>query len=377
MPLLGDVMKGAGFLSRKLAQAVSSATSGVPTEALEYAFQNPKAVRGAIREMSKDPEIGVQKLVQNAEDAFDSLKEARDVGYRASMEEIQQNTMRAKNGQLYLRLPVSEADIKEGLKPEMLGKEIWKPVNVSTKGIKDVMTRTLGEFDVKKGKEGLDFSMSRLEQHQKTIEKVRNMVYNWQDVTPLGLNKLAQKIGDFRITGPGITADKQFNAFIQATKKNIAGYIGDKAGTKIGSMNKEYAIASEFLDDLRDGLKLGKDKPEQVARKLLNAFNDKSIWYRNLVEQLGEQTARDMRSDIAGMLMSSWTPTGLGKYVTGAILGSATGALPAIAGASPRLAGEISTAAGQIVKSKAAQKVGEMFDPLGRAIGVQSAREQE
>lgn len=377
IPLLGDVMKGAGFVSRKLAQVVSSATSGVPTEALEYAFQNPTAVRGAIREMSKDPEMGVQKLVQSAEDAFDSLKEARDVGYRTSMEEIQKKTMRTKNGQLYVKMPVSAQDVKEGINQSKLGQEIWKPVNVSTKGVKDVMTRTLGEFDVSKGKEGLDFSMSRLEPHQDKIEKIRNMVYNWQDVSPLGLNKLSQKIGDYRITGPGMTADKQFNAFIQATKKNISGYIGDKAGPEISRMNREYAAASEFLDDLRDSLKVGKDKPEMVARKLMNAFNDKSVWYRGLVTELGEKTARDLRADVAGMLMSSWTPQGLGKYVTGAILGSATGVLPAIAGASPRLAGEISTAAGQIVKSKAAQKVGEMFEPLGRAIGVQSAREQE
>lgn len=375
IPFLGDVMKGAGFVSRKLAQVVSSATSGVPTEALEYAFQNPTAVRGAIKEMSKDPEMGVQKLVQTAEDAFDSLKEARDVGYRTSMETIQKKTMQMKNGQLYIKMPVSAQDVKEGINQSKLGQEIWKPVNVSTKGVKDVMTRTLGEFDVVKGKAGLDFSTSRLEPHQDKIEKIRNMVYNWQDVSPLGLNKLAQKIGDYRITGPGMTADKQFNAFIQSTKKNISGYIGDKAGPEIGSMNKEYAVASEFLDDLKDSLKLGKDKPEQVARKLMNTFNDKSVWYRGLVQELGEKTARDMRADIAGMLMSSWTPQGLGKYVTGAILGSATGVVPALAAASPKLSGLASTAAGSIAKSKTAKKVGELVEPLGRAIGVQSTRE--
>lgn len=375
IPILGDAAKGAGFVARKLAQVMSSATSGVPTEALEYAFQNPTAVRGAIKEMSKDPEMGVQKLVQTAEDAFDSLKEARDVGYRTSMDGIQQSTMRTKNGQLYIKLPVSAEDVKEGISQSKLGQEIWKPVNVTTKGVKDVMTRTLGEFDVKKGKDGMDFATSRLEPHAGTIEKIRNMVYNWQDVSPLGLNKLAQKIGDYRITGPGITADKQFNAFIQATKKNISGYIGDKAGPKIANMNKEYAMSTEFLDDLRDSLKLGKDKPEQVARKLMNAFNDKSVWYRGLVEELGEKTAKDLRADIAGMLMSSWTPQGLGKYVTGAILGSATGVVPALVAASPKLAGLASTAAGTIAKSKAAKKAGELVEPLGRAIGVQSTRE--
>lgn len=369
VPLAGKALKVGGSVATNVAKTISSKLSGVPSTAIEEAFRNPTAVQGAIRKMSVDPDLGPKKIMEVAEQSFDDLLKNRSQNYRQGLEKIEKETMQTKAGQWYVKKFDNE-----------LQKELFVPVDFTLKGVKDVATRTLKEFGAEaKGKIiNLD-DVPLPNSHKNDLREVVDKIYGWQKFSPLGMDDLRENLDVFY--KPKInpsSADNKFNAILTKVKQNLSSYVNDRV-PQIGEMNKAYAIESDTLKLLKQELSLGKDKPGVVTRKLMNIFNPKSTPYREAIENLGESRAAELRADIAGSLLSRWTPEGLGAYLTtgiataggtAAILNPSTipGLLVSAAAASPRLVGEVVTKAGKLAKSGVPKKAVETFKTATKGI---------
>lgn len=363
-PVAGVAVKGLGNVGSQAVKFLSSKMSGVPLAAIEHAIQNPVMVQGAIKRMAKDPGMGPQTVLKQAEDAFQKMLDHRRVGYEKGLEKLEKETMVTKKGQLYVKREITPADVRAGLAtPENIGSVSLVPTNLSTKGLKDVATKTIKDFGGKAKGADVDLSDVPLPKSYKSqLEEVIDKVYSWDDFTPKGINRLRQNIDVFKKAGMD-SAERQFNKIIGDMRSNIASYIEERV-PQIGQMNRQYAAESETIANLMDELKLGKDKPQQTMRKLMNVFNPKSEAYRPIVDQLGDQGGKALMSDIAGLLMSKWTPEGLGAYLTSAGAGIASvtnpAALAALPLASPRVVGETATRIGNLTGAplvRAAKKV--------------------
>jgi len=294
MPLLEPVMAAAskpfGNMAKEAATFVASKLSGVPKAAINYAIENPEAVQASIKKMSENPELGAEKITQDAKDALDALKSARSDAYEANMAAVEKSV------------------------PEKA---------LTTQGIKKSITQTLTDFNVPTKGTNLDFTKATLpKSYQNNLTELVQRVYDWDDTTPKGMNQLRKIISSYRVGGISPSgAAKSFDAIVTGLSSGLSDYISERA-PEVGVMNKEYAAASQFIDQAKSALSLETKTPTTAARKLLNVFNPKSIVYRNVTEQLGAKASKDLMSDIAGLLMSKWTAEGLGSYLTTFLLGS-------------------------------------------------------
>lgn len=377
-PSINAGFKAAGNVGRQVIETISSKLSGVPKEAIDYAISHPDGVRNAIREMAKDGELGAQKVLDNAQEAFDAMKESRRAAYRANLEKVEQETMQMKNGQWYVKRDITPKDVGEI--PSLAGKEgqqWWVPTDFSVKGVKDTITRTLKDFGADiKGKVADLEKVPLPKGYKNDLQEVIDKVYNWDDISPKGLDDLRENLGVFRKGGKATSllssADKKFNKIVDDIYHNVSSYVGDRV-PQIREMNKAYAAASEPIERIAQELRL-EQNPVTAMRKLQNVFNPKSNVYRDLVTQLGEKGSRDLLSDISGLLMSKWTPEGLGSYVSTVLSGQAgLSAItqnpfallmlpPTLAASSPRIVGGVATGLG-----KAAEKI-EPLVPVLRSL---------
>lgn len=328
-------IRGVGSLAKETAKVLSSRLGGYPAAALEEAFKNPQAVSKAIRDAAKQGENAPLQVLRNADDALKEVKLARNNAYADSLKEIEESVLK-REGDKWLVLD------------ETTG--AYKPVDISTKGVKDVTTSVLKDFNVKGSRGKFDFFESRLRPKEGTINEIVDTVYKWDDVSPTGLNRLRQIIGDYKITNPTVTADRQFNAFVDSLSKNIDNYVGDRV-PQIKSMNKAYAVESDFIDSLQSEILNPNAKESTRITKLMNVFKVNNPLSTSLIKQLGAKTGTDIKADIAGVLLSRFAPEGLlgtmgaNFFTTGAILNPAL--LTAAPFFSPRIAGEVASGFGK------------------------------
>lgn len=350
MPVAGKALSTLGMIGKEMAKTAASRLGGYSPQILEDAFKNPEATEKAIDKFASTPN-GERQLLQNTLDAVDVLKEARRKAYQKGLETLEKETMTTKKGQLYVKKP----DVISG------GVPIWVPTDLSTKGIKNVTTSTMKDFNIGSKRGVLDFTKSILPKSQQNeLKEVVSRIYKWDDVTPKGLNNLRQVIDGYKKGGEAqSTADKTFNLILERMRNNLDSYLVERV-PQIGAMNKEYALASDTLDRIKDELTLG-GKEQTITTKLMNAFNPKRPVYGEVVRELGEKAGVDLMSDIAGLTLSRMTPEGLGSYLTTLLTGAgaalATGdakaiipAIGTIAGSSPYLAGKAAIAAGKAAR---------------------------
>lgn len=331
--LVPSSLRGAGALAKDTAKVLSSRLGGYPAAALEEAFRNPQVVSTAIRNAAKQGEAAPIAVLKSADDALKQVKQLRNEAYAQSLKDIETNILSNRDGKWFVR----SAD---GLE---------KQVDISTKGVKDTVTNTLRQFDVKGSRGKFDFFESRLRPKESTINEIVDTVYKWEDVSPTGLNRLRQIVSDYKITNPSVTSDKQFNAFIDSLSKNIDSYVADRV-PQIREMNRAYASETQFIDSLADEILNPNAKESTRITKLMNVFKANSPLSTQLVKTLGEKTGTDIKADIAGVLLSRLAPEGLlgtigaNAATTGAFFNPAS--LAALPFFSPRIAGAVATGAG-------------------------------
>lgn len=385
LPIASKALGLLGSGAKEVAKYMSSTLSGTPIAAIEQAFKNPKIVQSAItKAASEGTEMTAQKIYNQAIKALDTLKKVRKDAYEQGLQTVENSLWKNKQGQLYVRRALSEVEAKAT--KGYTGGEILVPTNLSVTGLKNVASRTLKEFGAKAKGQSLDFSEMAIDKaHANKIQEVVDRVYEWENMTPTGLNKLTQILDGYRLGGINLgSSEKQFNAIIGKMKTNLADYVGERVPA-IKDLRKNYAVQSKVIDDIVQQLKLGRGDPNTALRKLLNVFNPKSQVYAPVVKELGEKAGVDLMSDIAGLTMSQWTPQGLGKYLALFLGGAGSGAsllnpsalasLPITAVASsPKIIGKVATTAGKIAPT--AKKITKKIGASAKAVikGVATSR---
>lgn len=358
VPLFSAAAKGVGWIGKEAIEMVSSALSGVPKGAIEHIIKNPDAVAPFIRKAADTPEAE-KEVLEKAEDAFNLLKKARRDGYRANAQKLADETYTTKGGKLY----VKKAD---ELSP---GKEIFVPTDLSLKGLKDTATKTLKDFGIGAKGKVLDFTKSALPRaYNKNLKEIVDRVYAWDDFSPQGIDDLREIVSNYREGGINpSSAAKKFNAIVDTMTSNVSGYVGGRV-PQVAKMNSEYASQSKVLDKMYTEIFQGKDSGK--LRRLMNAFNPKSTLHKELLQELGEKTGKDLLSDIAGVTVSRWTPEYLAKFFSSSMAGGATlggvlnpkllATLPVVAAmSSPKVVGKVAQTVGKV-----APVVGKVADKL-------------
>lgn len=369
IPLAVEAIKGAGFIAKQVAKYTASGLSGTPVAAIEEGFKNPEKVQNAMRSAALDHDGATQQILDDAQSAMDNLKVARTKAYEQNLAKLEQETFYTKKGQLYVKRVLSGAEATE-TKGYVPGTKVGVPTDLGTKGIKDVFTRTLKKFGATGGGQGLDFTNVALEDtFLNKVSKLKDRIYAWNDFTPTGLNRLNQVVDSYYVGGLNLgSSEKKFNAIVTALQDNLGSYVGTRV-PQVAEMNAAYKAETEVINNINNQLKLNAKDPSTALRKLLNVFNPKSTVYKPVVEQLGEEGAKSLMSDIAGLTMSKWTPEGIAKYLDLTGVGLATflnpSALVAAPAASPRIVGEVTTTLGKIAKNKTAQAAAKIVGKTG------------
>lgn len=192
---------------------------------------------------------------------------------------------------------------------------------------------------------GLDFSRSTIRDAaaQNDVRGIVQDINGWGsqsgDTTPLGVDTLKRRIDDF--WSPSSNA----RAFIQRLKSTTRDVLDQVPGYQ--DMTKDYATASQFLDQLKD-LSLESKNPGTAIRKLTTTLNQNNDYRKMLVEALDQYSNQDLGKQLAGLSMSKWAPRGIMGPAggIGLIAAIATGHLNPAAAAglalsSPRIMGEL------------------------------------
>ena len=223
---------------------------------------------------------------------------------------------------------------------------VFEETKFTLQGLKSTLTKTLNDFNPK--------ILPKSEQNN--ITELNDLIKNWDDITPLGLNELKQAIRN-RMS-PGNSA--QLNRIYTTAESNLINYIKNRA-PQIYEMNASYAEASSFIDKLQQEF-FGKSstmKDSTKLERLLGIFNQKNNLRQDLIAELGQKAGTDLLNEITGAAMSSWMPTGwVQRFVlgggAGAALFSGVNPLTVAAGAtlaSPRIIGKGARVLGQITQN--------------------------
>lgn len=384
-PVAAAALKGSGKVVSESAKFISSKLSGVPKDAIEYAFSNPQRVQSTIaRAAAEGGEAAAQRIRQQAVDALEVLKEGRRTTYSSNLAQLEKDTLVTKKGQLYVRRALTPAEAAEtkGYK----GGEALVPTNLTLKGVKDTITKTVKEFGATGSGTKLGFKEVPMDEaHIEKLNRLVNRVYEWDNASPTGLDKLRQIINGYRPGGINLSSsEKRLNAIITRIDKNLSSYLGDRV-PQIRKLNADYAAQSEVIDNILSQLKLESNDPNTALRKLVNVFNPKSQIYRPIVEELGQKAGVDLMSEIAGLTMSRWTAEGLAAFLTTGLSSGFGGlalanpaslaGIPAtLAASSPRLIGNVATGLGKLSENPAIQKARQGLPTALKGLGVQVSR---
>lgn len=327
---------------------VAALYSGVPKEALEQAFNNPEKVGQAARKYAKDPQA-TQEILTKANKGFNQIKKARSDTYQQALEGVESDIFVTKTGvntgRLYVKDPVTG---------------VFEPTKLTTKGVKDEFAKAL------KGFKNWDKILKKKEVSD--VQELENVIYEWTDFSPLGLNDLKKAIWNRKshLNSP------ELNKIYGKVWSNLDNYINTRA-PQIGIMNAKYTKDTQFIESLQKELfgKRSTMSDNSKLNRLLGIFKQNSDVRKDLVKKLGEQAEIDLVNEITGAAMSSWLPTGwVQRFVlggAGAGIGISALTNPAVipaaavgmAGASPRIVGKSARIMGQINRiTPAIKKVG-------------------
>ncbi len=336
LPIIG---KGLG-VGKNIVKNISSYLSGVPTEALEYAFSKPQETGTAIKRLVKNDD-DIISIVNKAKQGLNNMIEQRNNNYEKALEQIPQN------------------------------------VTLNLNKFNNTVQNTLKKFNISTTNGVLDFTKTPLPKTQQNeIVEILDRIQKWDDFTPKGVNTLKQ-ITDSYFRG---SADsKPFDKIITTMSGSLKDYLS-KEVPQIAEMNAKYSKESEFINQLVKELSLGKNhSPSTALNKLTSIFRNNNAFKQKLVERLGKETGQQVLDEIVGSMFTDWFPRGLSSriisnlggsmvgtagagYLAGGLLGAVPGAAVGGLMASPRFAGSVSTGLGKL-----SQRINKLpVDEMGR-----------
>lgn len=355
IPAVFKVVGTLGGIGAAIATKAASRLSGVPTDAIERAYQNPNVVRSTITKMRSLGDGAISYIVDQAEAGLSNLKKIRSEVYKKNLAELE--AISTGNKRTSLGTKVLPADTVSGLNVQKRD----NIVSLGIKGLKDKVRSTLSNFNInsKSGNFADDaFAKSPFPKAiNADIKEIVGRIYSWKDTSAVGLDDLREVIASYRKGGVNLSSgDKQFNKIVGELKNSVQNYMEQRVPESV-KLNKSYHMQSAIIDDIMNTLSLGKDKPQVVAKKLLNIFSPQNPMYREAVSKLGKTAADNIMNDLSAVSMSKWLPDDkLSSMLASGAIGAGVLANPAswpaligsFAMSSPGLVGEVATRAGKI-----------------------------
>lgn len=334
--LLGNMLKRTAGLA-----------SGRGTDVIEQILKTPEAARKGLR---GDP---LQTLKKSALEVINHTKNVGDnarAAFKQGVEEIQA---------MYKLIPDNpeRLRVREGAFFQGPDGHHFK---LSMKDMRGFLNKGLNEFRVVVSPNGeMSFNNSSLLPGEEAVmKKVVEKMKNWTDVSPVGINTLADVIRGY--AREEVPSMKRANAIIWATARGIDDYLGEQI-PKFKKLNAAFAESMRYVEELHGHLgALGRaDSPAEVKRvatKIQNLFNANKGMSRQVLESLpggreilGTEAGRQMSSDIPRSTAS------IGDKITGLM----NAVLP------PKAIGEI--AAAMSISRKEAQGIFKKLNALAPA----------
>lgn len=250
---------------------------------------------------------------------------------------------------------------------------------LTTKGVKDVATKTFKDVGLEAKAGVIDFS-KRPTLDSANLQKLSDFVYSWQDMTPLGLDQLLQEIRGFRKGGVNLSpADNRFNFIVDKMTDNLKTYTEQRV-PQLKPLRENYGKATSAIKEIQKELSIGDTKSTDSAiRKLMSTMRTNNEFRLELLKKLQEYGGDNITAQIAGQTMSEVMPRGLMRQAvagTAAIsVGTIMSALPFLATASPRIVGEFLNFLGNL--SRTTGKVEGARNAIQAGRIVQQAKEED
>lgn len=266
--------------------------AGTGSDVIEQAIKTP-------RETSKAIKIPALKTIQ--EDTQNILSSVRKLSSDAT-----ENYGKALD-ELPKRLGRNPEVITAGQKTTI--KADGKTYTLSMQGVKSNLTETLRKYgvDVNPKKKTLDFLGTTLDNsEEKRLREVFDVINQWKDTTPRGLNTLSTKLSNFKKAGE---QSKQLNSIIGSISSNVRDYIGKRV-PEVKALNDTFSTEKRFIDELDAYLSTGEgfNTPENakaVMGKIQTLFTKNKEVARNVLENLqggqnilARQAGRELQSGI-------------------------------------------------------------------------------
>ncbi len=343
--------KKAAGVTGKYGSEILGITTGRGGETVRQAFKGTEEFVEKMRGQG-----GIEDVVNDMKSALQNIRNERSQQYRAKLVQISQD-------QRQLDLTPVYTELKTRL----------KDFNIK------VIPAPGGE-----GYPQLDFSRSTIgnKADQLKVKREFETLLEWgtkpNDLTPLGVDTLKRRLDDF------YSDSSQARSLVESVNNKVRKVLDTVPGYH--EMVKGYADASEMIKKMESELSIGKGKNPGIAvRKIINVFNQTNEYRKTLLEALDKYSNKKLEQQVAGVGMSSITPTGIMRPLTGAgmMVGAATGqinplALLTVLGASPRFVGE-----GAVLAGKAAKGLGKVSRtpfataPVYRPAGLTTTMEED
>jgi len=227
---------------------------------------------------------------------------------------------------------------------------------ISLDSVNEKLPEILKGFGVTTSDDGFNFARSSIGSKSDTaiLRDVLDDVKNWDDLSPLGVDTLKQRVSDVidqlePTSKSGALLSQVNDQIIKTLNKQVPGY------TRLTS---DYAIVTEQIRDLTKTLSL-KDSisKETAVKKLLTVLKENNEFRAQLVQQLEQSGGKQLLDRIAGIALSTGLPRGLAaKQVGGVALTAILGGgiinpkilftLATLLSFSPRVVGEASRFSG-------------------------------
>jgi hypothetical protein len=325
-PGVGTVVGGAipavTSLTGGIVKGLAGILSGTGSDVIQKAIDNPAAVTDAMRQYANNPEAKGQ-ILDTAESAISDFTKNKQAEYSDAISKLQ-----------------SAQPIPKSL-------------------VTDTFQKQVDKFGGKINADGdLTFGDSTLTaSDKKNLQSAWDEIRAWQDVTPQGMDKLRQNIGnhmtDFKVAGnprANVVLGGVKSALTQFMSDNISGYsdVLNNYGTKSDT-------AQQFLKEFQLG---GQAKDTTKINNLLKLFQKNPQIMESLENIMGKDGAQQFQNEIAGAVLGNWfNPSKVAN--TAELLGegalAATHNLPAAAVtaamSSPRIVGESAAAAGKLAQT--------------------------
>lgn len=259
------------------------------TDLVNEVVENPTAAKAGLRgDPVKTLKDSATQLSQYAKQVDTGAKDA----FKEGLDYIEKNYDEVVSG--FKNIPDTTGAGFDTIKKQAGTSIITDPqgnrFNLSLGSLKSFLTNSLKTFNVGGGsKAGFDFRNASLsDQEERLVQKAFERIQNWDDITPTGINRLADVVKGF--ARPESGSMERANAILWNTASKIDDYLIERV-PKVGELNAAYTQANRFLEEMSVHLNaIGKaTSPREIARvstKIQNLFGANKDTARAFLEGL-------------------------------------------------------------------------------------------